>query len=409
MKRERVEEYRVWLSYVEKKEVLQKSKGRCAHCGKKITVGKDGTFSLDHVIPLSKGGSNDVSNLVGLCDACNKEKGDRIVDIDTWYKFVKPDCGKTLKESFEKYCQDFEFLSKKSIFSTDVFPIEVAMYPTVNRRAYGKYIKSTKTVNVQKAMYSDLDDIYNMMLEYLHFYLDNDDPAVQSTLNEIVEDEELDDYTSEDEIKADLKNQLSNWYLQGAIYFSRSTSGKVNMVIPAKIESHVDEFPDSNPDDFTFKFFYKAGPIYISPKVTLKNVQSYSYFTSLISCFINTIGTCVYFPAVMEVIVLLQNARVDDRIRTILESIFCGNAQRKKETFKQDVDRGFLPLIMTNPRATEELMKSGSRNAIVGEIRLINSRSMYESDPVFKSIVDDTSKYLEKCLEVSKEQTSVVK
>ena len=34
-------------------------------------------MTLDHVQPRALGGSNGVENLVGMCEACNEEKGDR--------------------------------------------------------------------------------------------------------------------------------------------------------------------------------------------------------------------------------------------------------------------------------------------------------------------------------------------
>jgi 5-methylcytosine-specific restriction endonuclease McrA len=45
--------------------------GRCAYC--KIEVGK--TWHLDHVMPISRGGSNGPENLQILCPSCNLRKG----------------------------------------------------------------------------------------------------------------------------------------------------------------------------------------------------------------------------------------------------------------------------------------------------------------------------------------------
>lgn len=55
-----------------KKLLYIKADGRCELCGKKILL-ED--ISIDHRIPLSKGGEDDVSNLACTCDTCNKMKG----------------------------------------------------------------------------------------------------------------------------------------------------------------------------------------------------------------------------------------------------------------------------------------------------------------------------------------------
>lgn len=49
-------------------------KGKCYYCQKK--VGK--TYHVDHVIPLSRGGSNDPSNLVIACTVCNARKYNKL-------------------------------------------------------------------------------------------------------------------------------------------------------------------------------------------------------------------------------------------------------------------------------------------------------------------------------------------
>jgi 5-methylcytosine-specific restriction endonuclease McrA len=50
-----------------KKEAERKAR-RCAYCG------KHDPFTKDHVIPKSRGGSDDKSNLVWCCHSCNSKK-----------------------------------------------------------------------------------------------------------------------------------------------------------------------------------------------------------------------------------------------------------------------------------------------------------------------------------------------
>lgn len=48
--------------------IIRAQKGRCAACRKKRNL------TVDHIIPLSKGGSNHPSNLQMLCKSCNSAK-----------------------------------------------------------------------------------------------------------------------------------------------------------------------------------------------------------------------------------------------------------------------------------------------------------------------------------------------
>lgn len=54
-----------------RKYIYKRDKFQCQGCGKK----EDKTqLNIDHIIPLAKGGSNDLSNLQTLCYQCNQRK-----------------------------------------------------------------------------------------------------------------------------------------------------------------------------------------------------------------------------------------------------------------------------------------------------------------------------------------------
>lgn len=61
-------------------KVLERDRFRCQDCGASAANGAE--LEVDHTIPVSKGGSNDISNLRTLCKDCNRGKADRIVNYE---------------------------------------------------------------------------------------------------------------------------------------------------------------------------------------------------------------------------------------------------------------------------------------------------------------------------------------
>lgn len=57
-------------------QLCEKSNNKCLHCGIK---GDYNSLSIDHIIPFSLGGSNDITNLQPLCLKCNQKKGNRFI------------------------------------------------------------------------------------------------------------------------------------------------------------------------------------------------------------------------------------------------------------------------------------------------------------------------------------------
>lgn len=56
-------------------DLCTKTGHRCLSCGAQGIL-----LTVDHIIPLSKGGSNSISNLQPLCKACNSSKGVKTID-----------------------------------------------------------------------------------------------------------------------------------------------------------------------------------------------------------------------------------------------------------------------------------------------------------------------------------------
>jgi len=58
------------------KAIVKRQRGRCASCGMKRKL------TVDHIIPLSRGGTNFAFNLQGLCTSCNSKKSARLAAGD---------------------------------------------------------------------------------------------------------------------------------------------------------------------------------------------------------------------------------------------------------------------------------------------------------------------------------------
>lgn len=82
------------FSDYEKKSVYAKCNGTCAICGNPVKYKK---MTIDHIVPLSKGGTNGMDNLQLACKRCNLMKADftaeefveKIHEISKHHRLVK--------------------------------------------------------------------------------------------------------------------------------------------------------------------------------------------------------------------------------------------------------------------------------------------------------------------------------
>ena len=72
---------------------FEKFNNACAYCGAKHA---DLKLHIEHVIPISRGGSHVLSNIVPACSACNFSKRDH--DVELWYRSQDFFCNKRWKK-----------------------------------------------------------------------------------------------------------------------------------------------------------------------------------------------------------------------------------------------------------------------------------------------------------------------
>lgn len=60
-------------------DLLERHKCKCAYCGKQMVaeLGPD-QVTRDHILPVSKGGTDDIINIIPACRACNSSKNNRL-------------------------------------------------------------------------------------------------------------------------------------------------------------------------------------------------------------------------------------------------------------------------------------------------------------------------------------------
>ena len=68
------------LSKSKKDSIKNESGGRCYWCRQDVDY-----LEIDHVIPVSRGGTNERENLVASCKVCNADKGSKLI-----HEWIKP-------------------------------------------------------------------------------------------------------------------------------------------------------------------------------------------------------------------------------------------------------------------------------------------------------------------------------
>ncbi len=69
------------LTQQQKNFIKQRAKGCCEYCFSQVAFCPD-PFSIEHIIPRTRGGTNDLENLALACQGCNNLKYSHIESID---------------------------------------------------------------------------------------------------------------------------------------------------------------------------------------------------------------------------------------------------------------------------------------------------------------------------------------
>jgi 5-methylcytosine-specific restriction endonuclease McrA len=70
---------------VSRRWVLRRDNYTCQYCGR-----QDGELTMDHIVPLSRGGKTEWTNVVTACVPCNRQKANRTPEEAGMYPIAPP-------------------------------------------------------------------------------------------------------------------------------------------------------------------------------------------------------------------------------------------------------------------------------------------------------------------------------
>lgn len=89
------------VSWLTRRKLMKENRGFCIYCGKPLN---ELSFVVDHIIPLSKGGTNGYKNLLACCSPCLLEKGNRTA-IEYFYDYSAHRQRQYKRRIYENVCQ----------------------------------------------------------------------------------------------------------------------------------------------------------------------------------------------------------------------------------------------------------------------------------------------------------------
>lgn len=166
-------EERRGFTYAERLQICEKSDNKCCHCGKGVKM-HDKESTIEHIIPISKGGTNDFRNLVYLCTDCNEKKANLIIPPYDYYQYLKEEYHDEVIKLYTDYCNDITYYDKNNFTKDDAkiftyynrFSSCESFVPKSKRKRASLGVSLLMKATLTKAFYSDLDEIYEYCLKY---------------------------------------------------------------------------------------------------------------------------------------------------------------------------------------------------------------------------------------------------
>ena len=164
----------------EKEDICAKSGNKCAHCGTPIYAGYQ--MTVDHFIPLDKGGSNQMINLIPLCKDCNESKDNKLYSME-YIKYLKPKYRQQIKDYLDSYVQVIDYCQRHRLLAYDEYNRSILITPR-NVRRKNKSVGVKSKYILKYATWDDLDKITDYLIRYLkkNEVLDSEEAARENII-----------------------------------------------------------------------------------------------------------------------------------------------------------------------------------------------------------------------------------
>ncbi len=153
---------------IDKKILLNRTKNRCAHCGKALDLSNS---TIEHIFPKSKGGKDDEFNLTVLCEECNQDKANWVHDI-CFYRYIDDPYRKAYRKCHNAYLYKYRNDNVLAHEPMQIYFVsDYAEYLLKNSKK--KYMSKTvfrnltTKIEVMKAYPGDAKEIYELLQKCL--------------------------------------------------------------------------------------------------------------------------------------------------------------------------------------------------------------------------------------------------
>lgn len=149
-----------------KNKILSKSNSKCSCCGTSLSLK---TMTIEHVVPISRGGTNDEANLVALCLKCNQSKRNLIcLPQSNFYHLNQKYYNETID-----YFYDW-FKKVKHNFDLDKYPLitQSSTHPVINTVGRKDFIVSNVTLQYcNQALRAEVEAVTGVTLDEAPYYI----------------------------------------------------------------------------------------------------------------------------------------------------------------------------------------------------------------------------------------------